>query len=406
MSADDRLERLERLLGGEALAALRVRLRQRFERGEPDPGLRLGALSEVEHAALAALAGRPARFARSLQIDVAQIDAALEAAGLAASLRDALERLDGPIVDRQAERDRLQSSWQQVALGCAHPGLRLALQSAAGLGLLKRLSRSQPAAGARLARDCEAVLQRLPAPGLPRAQVAVAALGDAHALDAGGPVATLVLCALRHGKAADADEPSGEPIDERAREQWAAVGVLVNELARPVLALNLPGLQDMVPGEPAYFSLRRLLRSPPDWAVSGQAVFVCENPNLLAIAADRLGPRCAPLVCTDGMPAAAQRTLLAQLSSVGASLHYHGDFDWPGLRIGNLMLREHAARPWRFGAADYRAAVVDAPRPGRLLSEAGVDARWDADLAAAMRTEQLAIDEEALADILLGDLCR
>ena len=134
-------------------------------------------------------------------------------------------------------------------------------------------------------------------------------------------------------------------------------------------------------------------------------MFVCENPNLLAIAADRLGPRCAPLVCTDGMPAAAQRTLLAQLAGAGASLRYHGDFDWPGLRIGNQMLREHAAVPWRFGAGDYRAAVIDAPRPGRTLGDAAVDALWDAGLAAAMRAEQLAIDEEALADILLGDLC-
>ena len=393
-------ERLQRLLGGDALAALRKRLRQRFERGDPEPSLRLGALNAVEHATLAALAGRPARFVRSLQIDVAQIDAALARAGLAASLRDALERLDGPIVDRVAERARVRTSWQQVADGCHHPGLRLALQTAAGLGLLKRLCGSRPEAGAGLAHAAEAVLRRLPAPGLPRAQVAVAALGDAHALDAGSPVSTLVLCALRHRVAAD-DELFGE----RAREQWAAAGVLVNELARPALALNLPGLAGIEPGEPVYLSLRRLLRSPPAWRVNGRPVFVCENPNLLAIAADRLGPRCAPLVCTDGMPAAAQRTLLAQLAGAGASLRYHGDFDWPGLRIGNQMLREHAAVPWRFGAGDYRAAVIGAPRPGRTLGDAAVDALWDAGLAAAMRAEQLAIDEEALADILLGDLC-
>ena len=43
----------------------------------------------------------------------------------------------------------------------------------------------------------------------------------------------------------------------------------------------------------------------------------------------------------------------------------NGDFDWPGVRIGNQMVREHDARPWRFSAADYRAAVLGAPRPGR-----------------------------------------
>ena len=133
-------------------------------------------------------------------------------------------------------------------------------------------------------------------------------------------------------------------------------------------------------------------------------MFVCENPNVLAIAADQLGPNCAPLVCTDGMPAAAQRTLLAQLRACGATLHYHGDFDWPGLHIGNHMVREHGARPWRFSATDYLAAVVDAPRPGRPLAAAGVAALWDGALAKAMREEKLAIDEETLADLLLQDL--
>lgn len=392
-------DRLQRLLGGEALAGLRKRLRQRFEGDAPGAELRIGALSEAEHAALAALAGRPARFVRSMRIDVAEIDAALARAGLAASLRDALERLDGPIVDRTAQRLRLRTQWQQVVEGCEHAGLRAALQTSIGLGLLKRLCASDPQGGARLVREADAVLRRLPAAGIPLAQLAVAALGDAHALDTGNPVATLVLAALRQGTASQ-DELSGD----RARDLWAAAGVLVNELARPALVLNLPGLPSIEPGEPAYLSLRRLLRSPPAWPVMGREVFVCENPNLLAIAADRLGPRCAPLVCTDGMPAAAQRTLLAQLRAAGATLHYHGDFDWAGLHIGNQIVREHGARPWRFAAADYRAAVVGAPRPGRTLDDAAVTALWDDALAGAMLTERLAIDEEALAEVLLGDL--
>lgn len=122
---------------------------------------------------------------------------------------------------------------------------------------------------------------------------------------------------------------------------------------------------------------------------TGRPVFICENPNLLAIAADQLGLRCAPLVCTDGMPAAAQRLLLTQLRVAGATLHYHGDFDWPGLCIGNQMIREHDARPWRFSTADYRAAVIGAPRPGRLLDDAAVTALWDDTLAGAMLAEQI-----------------
>lgn len=391
--------RLQRLLGGQALARLRKRLRQRYERGAPADILRLGSLSEAEHAALAALSGRPARYARSMLIDLTEIDAALARAGLALSLRDALEQLDGPIVDTTIQRLRVSTQWQTLVERCEHPTLRSVLQTSVGLGLLKRLCASQPETGARLVLEADQVLRRLPAGGVPRAQLAVAALGDAHALDTGNPVATLVLSALRHGATPDDDV-------DRIRDLWAAAGVLVNELARPVLALNLRGATGTEPGDPAYFSLRSLVRTPPAWAVTGRPVFVCENPNLLAIAADQLGPRCAPLVCTDGMPAAAQRVLLTQLRAAGATLHYHGDFDWPGLRIGNQMIREHGAQPWRFATADYRAAVIGAPRPGRPLDAGAVNALWDDSLAGAMLAERLAIDEEGLADVLLDDLRR
>jgi uncharacterized protein (TIGR02679 family) len=207
----------------------------------------------------------------------------------------------------------------------------------------------------------EAVLKRLPVSGLPRAQLAAESLGDAHALDTDRPISTLVLAAWRHIEGLPSVADDAEPRKaERAREIWAHAGVLVNELARPALLLNLPtsGGSLSKPGEPAFASLRLLLRSPPNWAAAQRDIYVCENPNLLAIAADQLGPRCAPMVCTDGMPAAAQRTLLTQLATAGARLIYHGDFDWPGLRIANHMMQVHGAVPWRFGTADYQVAVA------------------------------------------------
>jgi uncharacterized protein (TIGR02679 family) len=136
--------------------------------------------------------------------------------------------------------------------------------------------------------------------------------------------------------------------------------------------------------------------------VAGRTVYVCENPNLLAIAADRLGPRCAPLVCTDGMPAAAQRTLLTQLARAGAHLLYHGDFDWPGIRIGNVVMRSCGAAPWCFGAADYTAAAGMAS--GGVLTGVPLAATWDAALLPAMAQRGLAIPEEGLAAALLLDL--
>jgi uncharacterized protein (TIGR02679 family) len=413
--------RLQRLLGGEHLAALRQRLRRRYERGEETGSFRLDKLNAEERAALAGLLGKPPRDSSSLLVDIAHADEALRRSGIADSLRAALERLDGPIVDRAAERLRLQSEWEGLRGSRLQADLAAVLATPSGLGLLKRLARQDPAVAAHLLEQAQAVLHRLPARGLPRAQLAADVLGDAHALDSGNAVATLVLAALRRAdtdhlrrdKARVIEVEPGEdaPADSganSARDLWAGVGVLVNELARPALFLNLPfeGTDSLgsTAGEPAYLSLRSLLRAPPRWQVAGRTVYVCENPNLLAIAADRLGARCAPLICTDGMPAAAQRALLAQLAQAGARLRYHGDFDWPGLAIGNHVLRRYGAAPWRFSAGDYLAAIPAIPKPGRKLEGTPVAALWDAALAPAMEQHRLAVDEEAVAQGLLMDL--
>lgn len=124
----------------------------------------------------------------------------------------------------------------------------------------------------------------------------------------------------------------------------------------------------------------------------------------MAIAADRLGADCAPMVCTDGMSAAAQRCLLSQLAKAAASLCYHGDFDWPGLSIANLVIREQRARPWRFGANDYIAAVRTATGRSHPLEGTAVEASWDEALTKAMQHHRISIPEEALAASLLRDL--
>ena len=409
--------RLQRLLGGEHLAALRKRLRRRFERapmGRPVEHIRIVGLNADEHSALASLIGRPQRFSDSLGVDVRLVDASLRQAGIAPSLRDALERLDGPIVDLVSERLRAQALWTSVVEGCRHPALVGLLQVPNNVGLVKRLAKQEPTIATSLCRNVEAILGRLPVAGLTRSQLAAEELGDAHGLDDGRPVATLVLAALRRaGGPTQADEATeitsdaqGQPTAERTRDTWASAGVLVNELARPALFLNLPTeeVESWSRGEPSYVSLRLLLRSPPRWNVLGRTVRLCENPNLVAIAADRLGRRCAPLVCTDGMPGAAQRCMLSQLVKAGAELRYHGDFDWPGLHIGNLILREYGAQPWRFGPADYITAIQSARRGDQSLDERPVEATWDRALTAAMQRHRIPIAEEAVAADLLQDL--
>lgn len=416
--------RLQRLLGGAELNSLRQRLRRYFERvdnGTAGDSLLLTQLDPAEHEALGLLIGRPSRTSRSVRIDIEQLDIALRDAGIADSLRAALERIDGPIVSRAAINANTRAEWAYLAaLDSWHDMLRSWLKAPTALGLLKRLSRQDAATGQRLLERADATLQRLPVHGITRSQLAAETLGNAHALDTGEPAATIVLAAWRHMERSVAsgdglgdvggNQNDSLPPDDRVRDIWARAGVLINELARPALFLNLPvAVGDPArgtPGEPDYASLRKLLRTPPAWAVHGMTVFVCENPNLVAIAADRLGAASAPLVCTDGMPAAAQRTLLTQLTHAGAHLIYHGDFDWPGLHIGNQVMHAWHAQPWRFAARDYEAAAANSSSVKHELSGTWVSASWDGTLANAMQRHGIAIAEEAVATTLLEDLSR
>ena len=394
MSARD--ERLERLLGGPELAPFRARLRTRFARGRVSDVLTLARLTPLERETLTGLLGRRPREAGSLRVSLSELDGALARAELASSLRHALELLDGPIPDSAKERAERNRAWARTFALVRDARLVVLASQASTRGLIKRLAGGDAAVAQTLLQSAELVLSRLPAQGIPRSQLAADLLGDAHALDAGRPLATLLWLALH------------EEEDERPREAWARVGVLVNELAKPALILNLPaepeGSTGLVvhatrdTGQPLALTLRALLRAPARWLVRDRDVYVCENANLLAIASDRLGPACAPMLCSDGMPSASQRTLLRQLRDAGARLRYHGDFDWPGVRIANYVMRTFAATPWRFGAIDY------IPRPGRALKGKPVNAEWDPALTTAMLAGGYAVDEEALAAALLEDL--
>ena len=93
---------------------------------------------------------------------------------------------------------------------------------------------------------------------------------------------------------------------------------------------------------------------------------------------------------------------LAQLADAGARLRYHGDFDWPGLVIGNFVMREFRAEPWRFGTADYLVATAE--HAIALRGDKSVVARWDDRLAGAMAARGVAVHEEGVAETLMIDL--
>jgi uncharacterized protein (TIGR02679 family) len=416
-------ERLQRLLGGVELANLRLRLRARYERGMSRDEFTLTDLPIHERRALAGLLGRRTLAAGSMRIRRSELDAALAHAGIADTLRDALEFLDGPLSDRRADRAAREQAWSAALAYTDEPLLAALLAGVAGAALVKRLSGSDPAHAAVLLAQAARVLARLPGHGMSRAQLAADVLGDSHGLDTGHPVATIVLRACPAEPSIDDIEAAGiQDAEESTRERWARLGVTVNELALPALCLNLgildtdvahrhpqqapqldpPPVLGVCLGEPVHLSLRRLLRRPPIWQVANRDVFVCENPNIVAIAADRLRGACAPLVCTDGMPSAAQQTLLAQLAAAGARLRYHGDFDWPGLVIGNFVMREFGAEPWRFGTADYLGATAE--HGIALRGDRPVVARWDDRLARAMAERGVVVHEEGVAETLMMDL--
>ncbi|MGH8219723.1 MAG: TIGR02679 family protein [Steroidobacteraceae bacterium] len=369
-------------------------MRGRYERGEGRDTFTLTELSADERRALEGLLGRPVKAAGSMRLSMAELDAAIARAGLASGLRAALEALEGPVREIAAERLAARESWSAVLSGIAEPRLVALVSNAAGAGLLKRLTGGDPGKARELAAQAARVLAQLPARGISLARLAAETIGDSHGLDAGRPLATVVLRACS----------TPNESDERPREQWARLGVTVNELAMPALCLNL-GFAE--PGEPTHISLRKLMRNPPDWALARRTVFVCENPNVVAIAADSLGPLSAPLVCTDGMPGAAQQTLLRQLAACGARLRYHGDFDWPGVSIGNFVTRTFAVEPWRFATVDYFSACAGMARDWvthTQLSGTRIEASWDAGLATAMAESGVAVHEEAVVQSLLKDL--
>ncbi|MGW0814562.1 DUF2399 domain-containing protein [Streptomyces viridiviolaceus] len=87
-------------------------------------------------------------------------------------------------------------------------------------------------------------------------------------------------------------------------------------------------------GAPAVLSLRKLIRWPQ--SVAPPVVRICENPAVLAAAADALGTACPPLVSLQGQPSATALAHLRHLHGNGSALYDHGV--WGGLRIASALL--------------------------------------------------------------------
>ncbi|MER6300860.1 TIGR02679 family protein [Kitasatospora sp. NPDC001539] len=412
------LPRLQRLLGAHELAWLLDRARRRLEAGRPlDGTVSLTEADDAARAAVARLLGRPPRPGRSLSVSLAAVDRTLRASGASPDgLAAAVVALTGPVTDKRAQDAALATAWQRALSELEHPAVterpELASWQAkvAATGLLRRLAGGDPATAHRLAVDAVRVLARLPADGLTLPVLAARTLGDAHALDQGRPLGALVHSAVR--ALAATELPSGA---EGRRAAWAAAGVALDELSSRVLVLGLPGSTSSTTGrilaaaheggEPCLLTLRQLTRQRPALGLAERTVHVCENPAVLAAAADELGSDCPPLVCVEGQLSVAARTLLGHLADQGCRLAYHGDFDWGGIRIASGVLRLPGALPWRYDSASYRTAVergLGTP----LSTGIPTPTPWDPGLAPAITEHAVRIEEEHLLDQLLTDLRR
>lgn len=418
---DDAGDALLAFLRRPALRRLWPLVRRRAERlGGVRGTVRLGDATDAERRALADLLALPTVPRGEVRVGLQELDRALRASRFGVGLETALERLGGPLRDRPAERAaeerRRRGTWRRAADHAAvadRPRLAEWLEGLRGVGLLRRLAGGDGEDDEPLLQGTLAVLAALPAAGAAPVRLPVLAgevLGSSHALDAGRPEATLALHALAFL------EGAALPGDAAARRAlWQRHGVATDDLSTDVLALGLEPLGDGAvasalrllagAGEPARLTLRQIagagLRFP-----AALEVYVCENPSVVAAAADRL-PAAPPLVCVAGFPNLAARGLLRALAGAGAVVRYHGDFDWSGVQIGNLvhglLPRAHLFRPWRFAAADYRRAVCRGAAGPPLAGEP-VAAAWDLDLAPAMTADGRVVEEEQVLDDLLADL--
>lgn len=408
-------DRLRRMLGPPQLAWLLDRIRRRLELDKPLTGpVTLANATREQRRAIERLLGRPAGAGVSLTVSLDDVDAVLRTSGAAPDgLEMAVPILLGAVPSRAARAAAESSAWSLVHAPLDElVGRRPELASWRGwldsTGLLRRLA-PEPGPALELVAQLVRVLEALPSDGVAFGRLAAAATGTAHGLDDGRPLATLALGAAR---AIAGGSPTGDGSAAGRREAWAAVGVHRDELSSSVLCLGLPGSTDTVTGrilalgreagEPAVLTLRQLGRERSGLGVGADRVWLCENPIVLASAADELGSRCPPLVCVNGQPSVAVQRLLRQLDAEGARFSYHGDFDWGGLRIANGLGEQISWSPWRFDAGAYHAARTTVC--GGELSGRPVAAAWDPELRPALEHHGVRIEEEHVLADLLGDL--
>jgi uncharacterized protein (TIGR02679 family) len=382
-------------------------VRQRARRGfRTEHGALRLALSPVERAEVARVLGtRWDTSGRAVRLQ--DLAVALGEHGL--TVRGFVEALDGePLVDQREVR----AQWAAAATAeqSAAVGLLSEVGVPADVAQTWLSDPGLPRAGTGSVRELAArsavVMRRLAGPDAQQirlAQLAADLFDDSHALDYRTELGRAVsrLAALRHGL------PRPRRPGREWRAAWAAVGVQCDTVSSRVLALNLRLTGDApavrltaaAGGEPVWLSLRSL-RGP--WSAVPDTVFVCENPTVAETAADELGPRCPPLVCTDGIPSIAALDLLAGLGAAGCGVRVRADIDDAGfVVVDQVRAVASAAATWRFDAPTYARSIGLDIGAGSVGSD---EVERIAVLRELYSRHGVPLYEEALLDDLLADL--
>ncbi|MFJ1678183.1 TIGR02679 family protein [Streptomyces sp. NPDC088251] len=408
-------------LAGPGLARLWSAVRKRLEGNgvQPIGSLRLTAVSAQERNDLSLLLGKPLTgTAVTVRLDA--LDARLRTSAAELGLREVLEELGPPLVDRRAAREddaaQRRHVWASLASSLDASPLAGQEWTRQWYDVLRRTGVPRgvtPEAAVRTLQQAVQVLTVLLDPERTgtrgRGELAATATGSAHGLDDGAWLARLVHrgVALAH----DTDLPTNAA---GRRALWRLVSVTPDEISSTVLTYGLrptgEGWREQSLRERAAHHAETHLtpRDLLDLSLqlpAGTTIHICENPRVVEAAADAA---CAkPLVCTSGSAATVVLTLLDALAATGCRFAYHGDFDRPGIALANRIIRRYEALPWRMGAEDYErlAAAGKAEGVPQLpLDGRPVDADWDQGLAPAMTALGVALHEEATLDLLVGDL--
>ena len=366
---------LSRLLGA---------ARERFEANGGLAGrLALSDLTAGEAHALNGLLepARPLLAGDSARVSLERLDERLRASRLSLTLEQALIALGGPPANhrarRAAARAAREAAWERVL---AHPQASRP-ELAPWLEHVRRRSGGSVPERATLVLAALDVLAALPAAGIPLAALAAqSAGGDAHALDRNRPLGRLLPAALLAIEGSAPREPASV---QEWRALWARFGVSCDELSCTALALGLRVarrargyLAERLRaaarhGKPIVLTLAELRAEPP--RLTGQTLFVCENPSIVAAAAATLGSRCPPLLCTGGRPNTAVGAVLDAAEAAAMMIRVHADADAAGRQIAAQVLRRRGASPWRT-PPERPTAVHEEALLDELLADLAVSA--------------------------------